>query len=71
MKKKTPGLSMFKDNLGFPLNPSNQNYDHTRKGGRRISNISRPKKRGSTNPNTGGGGGGGEPVGEGGRRGEE
>jgi hypothetical protein len=73
MKKKMPAskLSMFKDNLGFPLNPSNQNYNHTRKGGRPISNIRRPSRRGSGNPNAYQGGGGMGPGGEEGGRGEE
>lgn len=74
MKKIKPGqLSMFKDNLGFPLNQSSQNYDHTRKGGRPISNIRRPNvRRGSNNPNAYQGGGGGmPPIGEEGGRGEE
>lgn len=73
MKKKASKLSMFKDNLGFPLNPSSQNYDHTRKGGRPISNIRKPKARRGSNPNAyqGGGGGGMPPIGEEGGRGEE
>lgn len=58
MKKIKPGqLSMFKDNLGFPLNTSSQNSDHTRKGGIPISNRRPNVSRGSNNPNAYQGGG--------------
>lgn len=62
-KKNTAGLSMFKDNLGFPMNTSSQNYRHNPKSGRPVSNARAKSQRGSGNPNAGAGGGGMPPIG--------
>jgi len=63
-KKNVSGLSMFKDNLGFPMNSSSQNYRHVPKSGRVPSNVKAKTQRGSGThyggPGAGGGPGGGQ-----------
>jgi hypothetical protein len=75
MKKKMSnrGLSMFKPNLGFPMNASAQEYVKSKDFRKNLIRQSRPSKRGSGNPNAyqGGEGGGMGPGGEEGGRGEE